>query len=167
VALLSQQDLLPNCYVWQSGYFEEGSHVVLGTTYRKAKIVGSYGMGRNYIMMGLEEVGRVPEDQIAIQRMVVSTFPSLLSFQLCFHQWLLWFFLNCFLGTFRDFADDDDHFLKKVIKFPSDQLSDSFSSDSEPFEQVEFLSEEMWEWVSWVFHGWGTSLMFSIIWTSL
>ena len=79
----------PDCYVWQSGYFEEGSHVVLGTTYRKVKIVGSYGVGRNYIMMKLEEVGRVPEDQIAIQRMVVSTCPSSLSYQLSFHQRLL------------------------------------------------------------------------------
>ena len=58
---------------------------MLGTTYRKAKIVGSYGVCRNYIMMRLEEVGRVPEDQIAIQRMVVSTCPSPLSFQLSFH----------------------------------------------------------------------------------
>ena len=28
----------PDCYVWQSGFFEAGSHVVLGTTYRKAKM---------------------------------------------------------------------------------------------------------------------------------
>ena len=52
----------PDCYVWQSGFFEAGSHVVLGMTYRKAKIVGPDGVGRNYIMMKLEEVGRVPED---------------------------------------------------------------------------------------------------------
>ena len=51
----------PNCYVWQSGFFEAGSHVVLDMMYRKAKIVGLYGVGRNYIMMKLEEVGRVPE----------------------------------------------------------------------------------------------------------
>ena len=44
----------PDCYVWQNGFFEEGSHVVLGMTYRKAKIVGLYGVGRNYIMMKLE-----------------------------------------------------------------------------------------------------------------
>ena len=30
----------PDCYVWQSGFLEEGSHVVLDRTYRKAKIVG-------------------------------------------------------------------------------------------------------------------------------
>ena len=48
--------------MWQSGFLEEGSHVVLGTTYRKVKIVSSYGVGRNYIMIKLEEVGRVPED---------------------------------------------------------------------------------------------------------
>ena len=47
----------PNCYIWQSRYFEEGSHVVLGTMYRKVKIVGSYEVGRNYIMMRLDEVG--------------------------------------------------------------------------------------------------------------
>ena len=52
----------PDCYVWQSGFFEAGSHVVLGRTYRKAKIVGPDGVGRNYIMMKLKEVGRVPED---------------------------------------------------------------------------------------------------------
>ena len=51
-----------DCYVWQSGFFEAGSHVVLGMTYKKAKIVGSYGVGRNYIMMTLKEVGRVPKD---------------------------------------------------------------------------------------------------------
>ena len=62
--------------MWQSEFFETESHVVLGTTYRKAKIVGLYGVGRNYIMIKLEEVGRVPEDRIAIKRMVVSTCPS-------------------------------------------------------------------------------------------
>ena len=30
---------------------------MLGKMYRKAKIVGLYGVGRNYIMMKLEEVG--------------------------------------------------------------------------------------------------------------
>ena len=79
----------PDCYVWQSGFLEEGSHVVLDRTYRKAKIVGPYGVGRNYIMMKLEEVERVPEDQIASQRMVVLTHPSLLSYQLSFRQCLL------------------------------------------------------------------------------
>ena len=47
--------------MWQSGFFEAWSHVVLGTTYRKAKIVGPDGVGRNYIMK-LEEVGKVPKD---------------------------------------------------------------------------------------------------------
>ena len=112
---------------------------MLGTTYKKAKIVGSYGMGRNYIKMRLEEVGRVPEDQIAIHRMVVSTHPSPPSFQLSIHQCLLQFFLNHFLRTFRDFAADDDDSFDKDIKSSSDKLSDSFSSDSELFDQVEFL----------------------------
>ena len=95
-----------DCYVWQSGFFEAGSHVVLGTTYRKAKIVGPDGVGRNYMMMKLEEVGKVPKDRVGIQRMVVSTRPSTQFYQLSFRQCLLRFFLNRFLGTFRDFADD-------------------------------------------------------------
>ena len=78
----------PDCYVWQSGFFEAGSHVVLGTTYRKAKIVGPDGVGKNYMMVKLEEVGRIPKDQIAIQRMVVSIHPSLLSYWPSFHQHL-------------------------------------------------------------------------------
>ena len=106
----------PDCYVWQSGFFEAGSHVVLHTTYRKAKIVRPDGVGRNYMMMKLEEVGRVPKDQIAIQRMVVSTHPSSQFYQLSFRQCLLRFFLNQCLGTFRDFADDDDDSFEKDIK---------------------------------------------------
>jgi hypothetical protein len=88
-------------------------------------------MGRNYIMMRLEEVGKVPEDQIAILRMTCLSPPS---FQLSFHQCLLLFFLNHFLGTFRDFTDDDDHSFERGIKCSSDQLSDIFSSDSELFD---------------------------------
>ena len=133
--------------MWQSGFFEAGSHVVLGTTYRKAKIVGPDGVGRNYMMMKLEEVGKVPKDRVAIQRMVVLTRPSTQFYQLSFRQRLLRFFLNRFLGTFRDFADDDDDFLEKDIKSvkSSDQSSDSFSSNSELFDEVEFSSEEMCE----------------------
>jgi hypothetical protein len=142
----------PDCYVWQSGFFEAGSHVVLGTTYRKAKIVGPDGVGRNYMMVKLEEVGRIPKDRIAIQRMVVSTRPSSQFYQLSFRQRLLRFFLNRFLlnrflGTFRDFADDDDDSFEKDIQSvkSSDQSSDSFSSNSELFDEVEFSSEEMCE----------------------
>ena len=47
----------PDYYMWQSGYFEKGPHVVLGTIFRKVKIVGSYGVDRNYIIMRFEEVG--------------------------------------------------------------------------------------------------------------
>ena len=79
--------------------------------------------------------------------MVVSTCPSSQFYQLSFHQRLLRFFLNRFLGTFKDFADDDDDFLEKDIKSvkSSDQSSDSFSSNSDLFDEVEFSSEEMCE----------------------
>ena len=95
----------------------------------------------------LEEVGRISKDRIAIQRMVVSTRPSSQFYQLSFCQRLLRFFLNWFLGTFRDFADDDDDSFEKDIQSvkSSDRSSDSFSTNSELFDEVEFLSEEMCE----------------------
>ena len=79
--------------------------------------------------------------------MVVSTHPSSLFYQLSFHQCLLRFFLNQFLGTFRDFADDDDDSFEKDIKSvkSSDRSSDSFSSNFEHFDEVEFSSVEMCE----------------------
>ena len=79
--------------------------------------------------------------------MVVSTHPSSHFYQLSFHQCLLRFFLNRFLGTFKDFTDDDDDSFEKDIKSveSSDQSSDSSSSNSELFDEVEFSSEEMCE----------------------
>ena len=49
--------------------------------------------------------------------------------------------MNHFLGTFKDFADDDDDSFEKYIKSSLNQLSDSFSSNSELFDQVDFSSE--------------------------
>ena len=73
-------------------------------------------------------------------------------YQLSFRQRLLHFFLNRFLlnrflGTFRDFTDDDDDFLEKDINSvkSSDRSSDNFSSNSELFDKVDFSSEEMCE----------------------
>ena len=79
--------------------------------------------------------------------MVVSTRPSSQFYQLSFRQCSLRFFLNQFLRTFRDFADDNYDSFEKDIKSveSSDQSSDSFSSNSELFDEVEFLSEEMYE----------------------
>ena len=75
--------------------------------------------------------------------MVVLTYPSSQFYQLSFHQRLLHFFLNQFLGTFRDSTDDDDDSFKKNIKSvkSSDWSSDNFSSNSELFDEVEFSSE--------------------------
>ena len=102
----------------------------------------------NFMMMKLEKVGKVPENWVAIQRMVVLTHPSSQFYQLSGHRRLLHFFLNQFLGTFRDFADDDDDdSFEKDIKSveSSDRSSDSFTSNSELFDEVEFSSEEMYE----------------------
>ena len=50
-------------------------------------------------------------------------------------------------GTFRDFADDNDESFEKDIKSfkSSDRSSDSFSNNSELFDEVEFSSEGMYE----------------------
>ena len=48
--------------------------------------------------------------------------------------------------TFKDFADDDDSFEKDIKSIKSsDRSSDSFSSNSELFDEVEFSLEEMYE----------------------
>ena len=50
-------------------------------------------------------------------------------------------------GDIQAFTDDDDDSFEKDIKSvkSSDQSSDSFSSNSELFDEVEFSSEEMCE----------------------
>ena len=75
-----------------------------------------------------DQLGRIPEDQIAIQRIVVSACLSLLSYQLSFHQCLFQFFLNQFflhqfMETFRYFNDNDNDFFEKNIKASNLQIS--------------------------------------------
>ena len=118
--------------------------MVLGKSFRRAKVAGSYGLGRNYIMMRLKEVGEIPKDQVAIRRMVVSTCPSPETFQLSFRQRLCLFFLWFFLENYRDFADDDKELLDGIVEsvVGSGQLTDSSSGGSELFDEVDLLFEE-------------------------
>ena len=45
-------------FVWESGFFEEGSSVIFGNNTRLEKVLGVIGVGQNYFMMGLKDSGR-------------------------------------------------------------------------------------------------------------
>jgi hypothetical protein len=118
----------PDCFVWESGFFENRSIIALGKSFRKAQVVGVCGVGRNYVMLELKEVGKVLKGQVAVQRMVVSTSPSSISFQLSFRHRLFLYFFKRFLKTFKDFADEEQ------MKGNEDEFTDSASGGSELFE---------------------------------
>jgi len=118
----------PDHFMWESGFFENRSLIALGKSFRKAQVVGVCGVGRNYVMLELKEVGRVLKGQVAVQRMVVSTSPSSISFQLSFRHRLFLYFFKRFLKTFKDFADEEQ------MKGDEDEFTDSASGGSELFE---------------------------------
>jgi hypothetical protein len=41
----------PDCFIWEAGFFEKGSKVILGESGRLATVTGLCGLGKNYIMM--------------------------------------------------------------------------------------------------------------------
>ena len=88
------------------------------------------GVGRNYIMLELKEVGKVLKGQVAVQSMVVSTSPSSISFQLSFHHRLFLYFFKHFLKTFKDFTNEE----QMNMKGDEDEFTDSASGGSELFE---------------------------------
>ena len=47
-----------DCFVWEGGFFEEGSSIILGSDARLAKVMGVVGVGQNYFMIGLKDSGR-------------------------------------------------------------------------------------------------------------
>jgi len=65
-----------DCFVWEGGFFEEGSSIILGNNVRLAKVLGVVGVGQNYFMMGLKDSGRALEGEMTLWRMVVSIEPS-------------------------------------------------------------------------------------------
>src|SRR5882724_7107531 len=94
-----------DCFVWEGGFFEEGSSVILGNNARLAKVLGVVGVGRNYYMMGLKDSGKALEGEMTLRRMVVSIAPSHLHLSL-FHHFQLHFF-KCVLGMMLNFMDED------------------------------------------------------------
>ena len=94
----------PNCFVWEEGYFEKGSQVIFGTSGRLGRILGVCGVGRNFFMLRVKELGGSLDGEVAVQRMVVS-FPPSGDFQLSLFQRLAMRFLKPFLGSMADFVD--------------------------------------------------------------
>ena len=66
----------PYSFVWEAGFFEEGSSIILRNNARLVKVLGVAGVGHNYFMMGLKDSGRALEGEMTLRRMVVSIEPS-------------------------------------------------------------------------------------------
>src|SRR6202050_2794006 len=45
----------PDCCVLEGGFFKKGSEVILGSSGRMARVLGVCGLGRNYVMMRVQE----------------------------------------------------------------------------------------------------------------
>ena len=71
-----------DCFVWEGGFFEEGSSIILRNNARLVKVMGVVGVGRDYFMMGLKDSGRALEGEMTLWRMIVSIEPSHLTFSL-------------------------------------------------------------------------------------
>jgi hypothetical protein len=94
-----------DCFVWRAGYFKKGEKVQLGKSGCLARVLGLGGIGKNYVMMKLEEFGRNLEGEAPIHRMVVSAHPTK-TWIVALH-FLGSFFFKRFLGLMKDFMDED------------------------------------------------------------
>jgi hypothetical protein len=65
-----------DCFVWEAGYFKKGEKVQLGKSGHLTRVLGFRGIGKNYVMMKLEELGRNLEGEAPIHCMVVSARPT-------------------------------------------------------------------------------------------
>ncbi len=108
-----------DCFVWEGGFFEEGSSVILGNNARLAKVLGVVGVGQNYFMMGLKDSGKALEGEMTLQRMVVSFAPS--HFRLSLFQ--------CFFGTMLSFMDEDRGEVKDGEEFRAASKEDTSLED--------------------------------------
>jgi len=109
----------PDYFVWESGYFEEGSVVFLGGGSHLVKILRVCGVGQNFFKMSVKELGDVLEGETTVQQMIVSFAPTI-SFHLTFIQRIKQWFLGRFLKLMRDFAESS-----------GDGLGDNIEDDEE------------------------------------
>ena len=78
---------------------------MLGSSTRLARVTRTQRVGRNYFLMGLENLGSIFVGEVAVQGLVVSFPPS--QFQLSLLQRIKPCFFRRFLwSSFRDFVDD-------------------------------------------------------------
>src|ERR1700683_4295743 len=86
-------------------FFKKGSEVILGSSGRMARVLGVCGLGRNYVMMRVQELGGILEGETVIQRMVVSSPPTLLWLVLL--QVFVSRLFKPILGLMLDFVHED------------------------------------------------------------
>ena len=92
-----------DCFVWEGGIFEEGLTVFFGRGMRAGKVLGVCGVGKNYFMMGIKDLGRVSEGEVFIRRIVVSFPPTDFSISMFYR--IQARFLKPFLKSMMDFVD--------------------------------------------------------------
>src|ERR1700676_771670 len=103
VGYISKKHL--DCFVLEGGFFEKGSEVILGSSGRMARVLGVCGLGKNYVMMKVQELGGILEGETVIQRMVVSSSPT--SLWLVLLQVFVSRLFKPILGSMIDFVDED------------------------------------------------------------
>jgi hypothetical protein len=92
-------------FVWESGYFKKGSLVRLGASGRIAEVFEVGGVGRNFFMMKLREVGNPWAGKVTAQGLVISFNPIHIRFS--FTQRIKLRFFKPFLKSLKDFADEE------------------------------------------------------------
>ena len=83
---------------------KRGRRSYFGTSGRLGHILGVCGVGRNFFMLRVKELGGSLNGEVAVERVVVS-FPPSGDFQLFLFQRLAMHFLKPFLGLMADFVD--------------------------------------------------------------
>ena len=69
------------------------------------RILGVCGLGKKYIMMRVIELGGILEGEVMIQRMAVSSHPSLVWITTL--HWIISQLFKPVLGSMLDFVDED------------------------------------------------------------
>jgi hypothetical protein len=95
----------PDCFVWENGYFEKGAEVILGNSGRLARVMGICGLGKNYVMMRMNEMATILDGEVRICRMVVSSPPT--SAWISLLQSFIVRFFKPVLKSMRDFVDEE------------------------------------------------------------
>ena len=95
----------PDSFVLEEGSFEKGLEVILGSSGRQVRILGVCGLGRNYVMMRVIELGGILEGEVTIRRMAASSPPS--SVWIATLHWIVSQLFKPVLGSMLDFADQE------------------------------------------------------------